>query len=117
MGAFAGGLYAHSPTYEALRKKGRRYSHYMSSIRNLLFDLTVPMVSYFTGKNFNRGLIQQFGGVKIEDLWIPFFCMSTDLTDQSARVHRNGTLWRFVVGPFWDTVWFGMKERYFHSTK
>jgi len=95
IGAFVGGLYSLYPNYEDLRPRGRRYSHFMSSLANLLWDVTIPMVSYFTGKNFNRGLIMSFGGTKIEDLWIPYFCMSTDLTDQAARVHRNGTLWRY----------------------
>jgi lysophospholipid hydrolase len=32
----------------------------------------------------------------IEDLWLPYFCVSSDLTDSKEVVHRNGAMWRYV---------------------
>jgi lysophospholipid hydrolase len=32
----------------------------------------------------------------IEDLWIPFFCISTDISEGRMRVHTTGSLWRYV---------------------
>jgi lysophospholipid hydrolase len=37
-----------------------------------------------------------FGDRQIEDLWIPFFCVSTDITDSKKVVHTHGSLWRYV---------------------
>ena len=33
-----------------------------------------------------------YGDTHIEDLWVPFFCVSSDLTDASMFVHRSGSL-------------------------
>lgn len=37
-----------------------------------------------------------FGDCQIEDLWIPYFCITTDLTASKMRVHTHGSLWRYV---------------------
>ena len=49
--------------------------------------------------------MDNFEDLKIEDLWLDYFCISTDLTDSCECVHRNGVLWRYVrasmsLGPF-----------------
>mmetsp|Transcript_15242 Transcript_15242/g.17260 ORF Transcript_15242/g.17260 Transcript_15242/m.17260 type:complete len:286 (+) Transcript_15242:27-884(+) len=58
--------------------------------------MTFPIVSYFKGTAFNRSIVKMFEGKKIEDLWLPYFCISTDLTDSEEVAHRNGALWRYV---------------------
>ena len=35
---------------------------------------------------------QNFGGLHIEELWRPFFCVSTNLTAGTLAVHRDGPL-------------------------
>lgn len=35
-----------------------------------------------------------FGSTRIEDLWRPLVCASTNLTRQSLSVHRSGPLWK-----------------------
>ena len=37
-----------------------------------------------------------FGEARIEDLWRPFYCVSTNLTKGGAMVHRTGPLWEAV---------------------
>ena len=37
-----------------------------------------------------------FRGAKIEDCWLPFFCMTPGSQSCAPIVHRNGTLWRYV---------------------
>ncbi len=37
-----------------------------------------------------------FGQAQIEDLWIPCFCVSTNLTRGERMVHERGPLWRAV---------------------
>ena len=31
-----------------------------------------------------------------QDLWIPYFCVTTDITESKMRVHSAGSLWRYV---------------------
>ena len=61
-----------------------------------LFDYTLPVTSVIAGRRINSELKKGFGEVDIEDLWIPFICISTNLTRASQKVHRRGTLWRSV---------------------
>ena len=42
------------------------------------------------------GIEDAIGDKLIENLWIPYFCVSTDLTASEARIHTEGCLWRFV---------------------
>lgn len=57
-----------------------------------LFDYTVPLVSLVKAKRITRKLDAVFGGLDIEDLWIPLYCMSTNLTLGRPEVHRRGDL-------------------------
>jgi predicted acylesterase/phospholipase RssA len=44
-----------------------------------------------------NGILKDFfGDVLIEDLWIPFYCVSSDLTTHEIAYHDKGYLWRAV---------------------
>jgi lysophospholipid hydrolase len=43
-----------------------------------------------------RAIERVFGNRLIEDLWIPYFCISTDISASQMRVHSHGSLWRYV---------------------
>lgn len=55
-------------------------------------DPTVPFVSLLKGERLWDGLTAGFGTVDIEDLWLPFGCVSTDLTVGDAAWHTQGEL-------------------------
>jgi predicted acylesterase/phospholipase RssA/CRP-like cAMP-binding protein len=57
-----------------------------------VFDPTLPVVSLLAGRRIGARLADAFGRVEIEDLAIPFFCVSTNLTQATERVHRRGLL-------------------------
>lgn len=61
---------------------------------NPLSDYTLPLVSLVAGRKASRLLRGEFGEGDIEDLPLPFYCVSADLADGHAVVHRQGTLWR-----------------------
>ena len=44
------------------------------------------------GAKVDAGLAERYGGARIEDLWLPFFCVSSNLTTGGAMVHRSGDL-------------------------
>ncbi len=59
---------------------------------NPLGDYNLPVVGLVRGKRVNRRLMEHFGDAEIGDLSIPFFAVSTNLTDGTYRVHRRGLL-------------------------
>lgn len=56
-------------------------------------DLTLPVVSLYSGRSVTLALRNAFGELEIEDLVLPFFCISTDLTGGSVVAHDRGSLW------------------------
>jgi len=59
-----------------------------------LNDYTLPLVALVRGRKVDMRLMQHFGDRDIEDLWLPFFCVSSNLTTGTTHVHRRGSLWR-----------------------
>ena len=63
---------------------------------NPLGDYTFPVVSLTSGRRVSRLLHGEFGELAIEDLPLPFFCVSSNLTTGHSEVHRRGLLWRWL---------------------
>lgn len=63
---------------------------------NPLSDYTFPLVSLVSGRKVSRLLRQEFGDVHIEDLPLPYFCVSANLTSGHSEIHRSGELWRWL---------------------
>ncbi|MBJ6127328.1 patatin-like phospholipase family protein [Microvirga splendida] len=59
-----------------------------------LNDYTLPLVALVRGHKVDARLLEHFGDRTIEDLWLPFFCVSSNLTTGTTHVHRQGPLWR-----------------------
>jgi NTE family protein/lysophospholipid hydrolase len=64
--------------------------------RGSLLDFTVPLVSLVAGRRISRTLQRTFEDVAIEDLWMNYFCVSTNLSRARTVVHRSGPLWKGV---------------------
>ena len=61
-----------------------------------LFDFTFPAVALTTGKRISRRLSANFGDMRIEDLWLKFYCVSSNLTRAGEMVHHEGPVWKRV---------------------
>jgi len=61
---------------------------------NPLSDYTVPLVSLVAGRKASRLLRREFGEGDIEDLPLPWYGVSADLTHGRTVVHDRGSLWR-----------------------
>ena len=61
-------------------------------------DYTFPLVSLHTGSGTMARLREIFGNIQIEDLAIPYFCVSCNLTRAAPVVHERGSvaLWARV---------------------
>ena len=57
---------------------------------NPLGDLTFPMVAMTRGLTVKQRLRQHFGDLEIPDLWLPFFCTSSNLTTAQTFTHHRG---------------------------
>ncbi len=63
---------------------------------NPLADFTLPLVSLVSGRKVGQLLRRELGDIDIEDLPLPFFCVSSNLTSGRVAVHQQGPLWRWL---------------------
>lgn len=68
----------------------KKVSHYFDS----LLDYTLPVSSLLAGRRISSSIERGAGGWDIEDLWLPYFCISTNLTTGQSVTHRRGDLAR-----------------------
>jgi NTE family protein len=61
---------------------------------NPVSDWTLPLVSLRTGNKVSRLLRRAFGERDFEDLPLPFFAVSSNLTAGALHVHEQGALWK-----------------------
>jgi NTE family protein len=59
---------------------------------NPVNDYTFPFVALTRGRKVSRLLQREYGDVLIEDLRLPFFCVSANLSTGRALEHREGRL-------------------------
>lgn len=96
IGAFMGALWAQENDLTRVTQIARNWSFVMTSRWRQILDLTYPITAMFTGAAFNRTIYEVFGDRQIEDLWLPYFTLTTDITSSEPRTHRHGSLWRYV---------------------
>ncbi|MEA3022173.1 MAG: hypothetical protein QOK01_1025 [Alphaproteobacteria bacterium] len=70
--------------------KGRLRRAFVDS--NPINDYTLPFFSLVRGDKVARRLAEHFGGIRIENMWRPYCCVSTNLTAGRLAVHRDGPL-------------------------
>jgi predicted acylesterase/phospholipase RssA len=92
MGSFVGAEHAFGIAPERMVDLNRN----LFSNTGLALDLTLPLLSFTTGKGYAGRLKKLFGDVAIEDLWIPYFCVSSNISRAERAIHRFGPLWRAV---------------------
>ncbi|KAJ2806098.1 phosphatidylcholine and lysophosphatidylcholine phospholipase [Coemansia guatemalensis] len=96
IGALMSGLYAQTPDSVAIQGPLKGFVRRMSSTWRFLIDLTYPILAYTSGREFNRAVWKVFKEAEIEDLWLPFYCISANITRSRSETHSTGLLWRVV---------------------
>uniref|UniRef100_A0A4W4F3D2 lysophospholipase n=1 Tax=Electrophorus electricus TaxID=8005 RepID=A0A4W4F3D2_ELEEL len=97
IGSLMGALFAEERNHSRLRVRAREWATLgMNNWFLVILDLTYPVTSMFTGASFNSSISSMFKDKQIEDLLIPYFNITTDITASSMRVHTDGSLWRYV---------------------
>lgn len=94
-GAIVAGYYALQESYNDTDAELHKLS--IIAQRTLsLRDFTWPAVSFFDGVNFTKQEMAMYGKAKMENLWIPSFCVASNLADNSQLVIKRGYLWMAV---------------------
>jgi NTE family protein len=57
-----------------------------------LNDMAIPLIAMTLGEKVRARLKEHFGEQQIADLWLPFFCVSSNLTSGAYQLHRRGKL-------------------------
>ncbi|THH33139.1 hypothetical protein EUX98_g1035 [Antrodiella citrinella] len=96
IGAFVGGLYAREADLISTSGRTKQFSGRMGNIWRTLSDVTYPLVAYTTGHEFNRSIYKAFYDLHIEDMWLPFFCNSTNINTSTMDIHETGYAWRYI---------------------
>jgi NTE family protein len=73
-----------------------RATHDIFVTNRALRRYTWPRYSLIDHVHYDRQLANYYAGVDIEDLWIPYFCVSTNLSSHDLHRHRRGDLWAAV---------------------
>jgi NTE family protein len=57
-----------------------------------LDDIAFPIIAMTRGEKVRERLAENFDDRDIADLWLPFFCLSTNLTTGAYQLHRRGAV-------------------------
>jgi NTE family protein len=57
-----------------------------------LDDIAIPLIAMTRGAKVDQRLVENFDERQIADLWLPFFCVSSNLTTGAYQLHRWGLL-------------------------
>jgi NTE family protein len=55
-----------------------------------LDDIALPLLAMTHGLKVSERLAHHFGDTYIPDLWLPFFCLSSNLTTGAYQLHKRG---------------------------
>jgi predicted acylesterase/phospholipase RssA/CRP-like cAMP-binding protein len=89
IGAVIGAMYALTREWREVQRLWKR------SFRPLR-DFTWPAVSLTKGSRLNRSIRNALAHYRIEDLWLPYFAVATNLTRAEQVVSRRGGLFEAV---------------------
>ncbi len=73
-----------------------RRTHDIFVTNRSLRRMTWPRYSLLDHKIFDKCLAHHYTQVRIEDLRIPYFAISTDLSHNRIRCHQRGRLWKAI---------------------
>lgn len=91
MGALVASAYAFSQDYASCYRLAASFGD-----PKKLLDRTLPLVAIAESRNVTETFQTMFGDTLIEDLWVPFSCVSANLTRAEPVVHERGALWKAV---------------------
>ncbi|WUR04633.1 lysophospholipase (NTE1) [Vairimorpha necatrix] len=96
MGALIGALYCKECDNGFVFVKAKKFCSAANSLWKILLDLTFPLISLFRGDALNRQLKKIFKNDLIQNLWLEYFCITTNLFTNEEEVHTTGLAWKYI---------------------
>jgi NTE family protein len=93
-GSMAGGLIARAKSPSKLMDGALKE---IEAAGNPFVEFDIPIISLLRNKSMSDGLHNTFGDVDIEDNWIPFRVVATNLTESRRIVFDRGPVWLRVL--------------------
>ena len=59
-------------------------------------EYTLPIISMIRSRRLEYLIKKHCGDIQIEDLWMNFFCVSSNLSTAQAVIHQEGPLWKAI---------------------
>ncbi len=87
-GAMSGYLVATDSSDDDLRRSALRFHQ-----ARPFGAYTLPLFSLIRGERLSRALADECGPTRIEDLWLPFVAVSSNLTRKAVELHTRGPAW------------------------
>jgi NTE family protein/lysophospholipid hydrolase len=91
MGAVVGAQYARGWDSDVI------VSETSAGYEDALSDLTFRSAPHHAGKKFSSAISRLTGDVQIEDLRLPYFCVSANLNRAALKIHTEGSLTKAVL--------------------
>jgi NTE family protein/lysophospholipid hydrolase len=92
MGAIIGAKYAMGSDYKGILEM----AHKIFLDINPFNEYTLPLISILKSRKIEYMGKLAYGDTDIEDLWLNFFCVASNLTTSKLKVYRRGPLWKAV---------------------
>ncbi|HET9028508.1 MAG TPA: cyclic nucleotide-binding domain-containing protein [Trueperaceae bacterium] len=91
MGALIAGGYAFSGSSAEVERAAVMFGD-----KKRLLDRTLPIVALTKSSGVTNTYTSVFGGGRIEDLWMPFVCVSANLFEAVPVEHTTGLIWEAI---------------------
>ncbi|MBC6365640.1 patatin-like phospholipase family protein [Algoriphagus sp. AK58] len=97
-GTSAGALYGLTTSYcDFDPQKIRFYANDSASSKLTRNDFTFPILSIMSGKKMVNYLKKMMGNIYLEDLWVNSYCVSTNFSNASTKIHDKGLAWKQIA--------------------
>jgi predicted acylesterase/phospholipase RssA/CRP-like cAMP-binding protein len=60
------------------------------------FDYTFPITALMAGAEMTDAMREMFEDTQLEDLWLPCYCVSVNLSRAALAVHERGPVWKYT---------------------
>ena len=73
--------------------------NYLNEKNNPIFtmqDCTLPVISLLSAERITNALKELFQDHFIEDLWLPYYCVSSNLNTYKENIHHSGSIFEKV---------------------
>jgi predicted acylesterase/phospholipase RssA/CRP-like cAMP-binding protein len=87
MGAMVSSLYAMGMDYQAMTEVEKE-----SIARKPFQEFSLPFIAMIRSKRLDNSVKTIYGDTAIEDMWVTYFCVSSNLTTAEMMVHRRGSV-------------------------